>query len=162
MANFEVIQRPERASKKITAVRNEAQKAFKKAGNAAAREGRRLTPRGRFRLSYVVILNTNQVEVKIKGSKKRVRIFNWVDKGTRPYKIRAKRGGFLRFQTGYRAITRRGGFSGGPGRAFGGWVSKKEVNHPGIKPRGFREEIAGVGDEVLQEELPKAVKRALK
>jgi len=49
-------------------------------------------------------------------------------------------GKFLRFRTGYSARTAPiAKFNVGTGMANGGWVTKKQVMHPGIKKRKFME-----------------------
>lgn len=71
--------------------------------------------------------------------------FHGIDYGTgkhgpkkRAYFIRAKKGKYLKFKTGYSPNTRPGGlFNAGLKRATGGWVQKQFVLHPGIKPRHF-------------------------
>lgn len=91
----------------------------------------------------VIELSEKRLEVLIKpkGNKKVVRIFNYVDKGTKgPYLIPKflQPGRMLRFQPGYSAMTQPvAKYNVGSGRSFGGWVSKKQVVHPGIKGRGF-------------------------
>lgn len=82
-----------------------------------------------------------EVTVKPKGNKKAIRIFSYVDKGTKgPYLIPKfpRPGVMLHFQPGYSAMTQPvARYNVGSGRSFGGWVSKKQVVHPGIKGREF-------------------------
>lgn len=75
-------------------------------------------------------------------------IFRYVDEGTgshgprhHPYSIVPKKpGGMLKFRLGYAPRTQPvARFAVGPGRAFGAWVQKPYVLHPGIKPRRFTE-----------------------
>lgn len=84
-----------------------------------------------------------EVIIQPKGNKKAIRIFNYVDKGTKgPYLIPKfpKPNRMLRFQTGYSAMTQPvARYNVGSGKSFGGWVSKKQVTHPGIKGREFVE-----------------------
>lgn len=96
----------------------------------------------------------------------------WIDLGTEgPYKIVAKNAPLLRFRGGYKPLTLPGGGAfggggttlprivvGGQVGATGDWVSKKEVTHPGIKPRKFTEHFA----EFWREEWPKRMDAAIK
>lgn len=70
-------------------------------------------------------------------------IYKYVDKGTKPHVIRAKRAPNLRFLSqGFKAKTTPGvigSMAGAP--ADSGWVTKKSVNHPGTEARGFSEAI---------------------
>ena len=139
---------------------------MKQVGNKASKRAEKVTPPSRFQVGFPVKAGQDSkgvfVEVGLKGSKKRVKIYNWVDKGTRPYKIRAKRAPMLSFLSRYKPITKRGGFSGGAGKGFPPRVFAKEVNHPGIKARDFRGEVAKVGNAEMKKLLPAAVKRGMK
>lgn len=70
------------------------------------------------------------------------KIYGYVDKGTKPHVIRAKRKPYLKFKTGYTAKSiplalrsRSGGYSGG-------WAQAKAVHHPGNEARRFSEVIS--------------------
>lgn len=69
------------------------------------------------------------------------KIYGYVNDGTRPHDIEANKKKLLRFRGGYRAKTRRGSLSSGPGGATGGWFSAKKVHHPGTEPREFSKEV---------------------
>jgi len=81
----------------------------------------------------------------IKGTELARNIWNWLDKGTRPHKIRAKNAPTLVFQWGgpgsYKPKTKPGGRTlsfGGPGTVAGGTTHRPiEVDHPGNEPREF-------------------------
>lgn len=96
-----------------------------------------------FKDETTIVADYKRIEVLItpKGNKKVIRIFNYVDKGTKgPYLIPKvlKPGRMLRFQPNYSAMTRPvAKYNVGTGRSFGGWVSKKQMMHPGIKGREF-------------------------
>ena len=70
-------------------------------------------------------------------------IWNYVSRGTRPHKIRAKNAPYLHFPwggPGQQPKTHRGVYEmGGPGVTQ--WARVKEVDHPGSKPRLFEERI---------------------
>lgn len=71
------------------------------------------------------------------------KIYQYVDKGTKPHVIRAKRAPNLRFMSqGFKPKTTPGkidSVAGAP--ADSGFVSKKQVNHPGNEARGFSTDI---------------------
>lgn len=88
-----------------------------------------------------------------------------IDKtGTRgPYPIRPKTlgpgfGGFLKFQGGYQPKTRPIARYGGPGRATGPIIYKRQVTHPGIKPRKFSQTIG----KKLNKRFEKAIDRGVR
>ena len=70
-------------------------------------------------------------------------VWNYLDKGTRPHVIRAKRAKNLRFRAGPytpktipgRLVSGRGGYAAGP------WVSTPEVMHPGTEARNWTKMI---------------------
>ena len=87
--------------------------------------------------------------------------YRWIDKGTQPYVIRPKNAKALRFQTGYSARTRpTARFGLGSGKANGGWVSAKQVNHPGIAARGFSEKFAKDSLPEIRQIIQNAFRRA--
>ncbi len=94
-----------------------------------------------FNSTTQVFVKRIEVTVKPKGNKKAVKIFGYVDQGTKgPYLIPKfpRPGRMLKFQTGYSAFTQPvARYNVGSGRSFGSWVSKKQVVHPGIKKRDF-------------------------
>lgn len=68
-------------------------------------------------------------------------IFGYVDWGTRPHVIRAKRAKALRFMSGYSAKTIPEVFGSKQGGSFGDVVHRQQVRHPGTKPRHFTKNI---------------------
>lgn len=80
-----------------------------------------------------------EIVVKPKGNRKVVKIFGYVDQGTKPHIIMPKvPGTYLKFKTGYSARTQPiARYNVGTGQSFGNWASKAFVNHPGSKPRLF-------------------------
>ena len=69
------------------------------------------------------------------------RIYRYVVRGTKPRLIRARKGGYLVFQTGFKAKTRPGILGSSGGRSFGPTAFARQVRHPGIKARNFDREI---------------------
>lgn len=57
--------------------------------------------------------------------------------GSKPHVIRPRNKKSLRFQTGYRAKTRKGVLGSSTGGASGDVVFSKSVNHPGFEAREF-------------------------
>ena len=71
------------------------------------------------------------------------RIYGYVDQGTHgPYPIPKVAGGkMLKFKGGYRAKTTPGRIGSHGGGAFGAFKFRRQVMHPGIKPRRFTKMI---------------------
>lgn len=101
--------------------------------------------------------------IKPKGNKKVVKIFEYVDLGTKPHIIMPKiKGTYLKFRGGYSARTMPvAKYNVGVGRSFGQWVSAMQVNHPGNKPRKFLEtyldELAPTFQQRVQLEINRAI-----
>lgn len=100
-------------------------------------------------------------------------IWRWVDAGTgrygkrkSAYPIRPKRTNptqTLRFRTGYSPKTAPvAKYNQGTGSASGPWVSKKEVMHPGIKPRKFTITISNKLKPPLTVRIERAIARAIR
>jgi hypothetical protein len=72
------------------------------------------------------------------------KIYTFVDQGTKPHVIEAKKAPRLAFQTGYKAKTlaRPARTVSGGGKASGPVVFAKKVNHPGSEAREFSKTIA--------------------
>jgi len=69
-------------------------------------------------------------------------IWGYVDAGTRPHVIVAKRARVLRFATGGRPKTQPGRITSGTGAKGSAVVFRPRVNHPGTKARLFSQQIA--------------------
>jgi hypothetical protein len=81
--------------------------------------------------------------LSVRPSGKEAQKWRWVSRGTKgPYPIRAKNAKTLAFRTNYKPRTKPGGVFGGPGVTTGPWRTPVEVEHPGIEPRLFEEQIA--------------------
>ncbi len=76
-----------------------------------------------------VAINTNSV------------IYGYVDFGTRPHVIRARRAPFLVFRWPYKAATKPRVIASYRAQYGDNWARKKSVKHPGIKARNFTDEI---------------------
>ena len=105
-------------------------------------------------------------EVFVKPTGRNVKIYKYVDRGTKgPYPIPKiiVPGKFLRFRLGYSARTAPvAKFNIGTGVATGAWVTKQQIQHPGIKARKFMEtfldELAPPLVQRVQSEITKAVR----
>lgn len=67
--------------------------------------------------------------------------FIYLELGTRPHAIRARRAKALKFQAGYSAKTTPGVLGSGPGGPFGETLFRPSVMHPGTKPRKWIDKI---------------------
>lgn len=81
------------------------------------------------------------------------KIFGYVDEGTRPHVITAKRSKYLRWNTGYKAKTRVGIIGSQPGGASGPPAYAESVNHPGFPGRKFAETIAKRRQKTFEQEI---------
>lgn len=117
-----------------------------------------------------VTIRPDYIEVKVDVAGTAKKIFGYVDQGTgkygpqkQPYFIRPKTpGGVLTFQGGYSARTEAPAkINVGTGQHFGDWVSKKEVLHPGIKPRKFTEKVEEELNPDFQTRMENAVSRGI-
>lgn len=91
------------------------------------------------------------------------KIYSYVDLGTRAHNIRPKkRGGVLRFKTGYIARTIPRVLSSGKSSYRGGWMSAKGVRHPGTQARRFSFIIQLKWQDEFQKRMKLATEKAAK
>jgi hypothetical protein len=125
------------------AVRTATLTAMTNASDDIQSSGRDVQRDWRHKVSFgeTVTMDARSIEVLIKPTGANVRIWTYVDKGTKgPYLIPKVviPGKVLRFQPGYSARTAPVAlYNRGTGQHFGNWVSKQQVQHPGIKKREF-------------------------
>jgi hypothetical protein len=113
-----------------------------------------------FRVEYNKSASFKTVKIVAQGRHKA--IWGYVDLGTKPHVIRAKNKPFLAFQSGYSARTAPvAKFNQGTGQKFGAWKRKKQVNHPGNKPRKFSETFFKELSPPFPDRIQAAVKRGL-
>lgn len=87
-------------------------------------------------------------------------VYGYVDEGTKPHVIRAKKGA-LAFRGGkYRAKTRPRFIGSTSGGARGKMVYARAVHHPGTKKREFTKTIADKWKGDFQKEIKNALARA--
>ena len=84
-------------------------------------------------------------------------IYNYVDAGTRPHIIKAKRSKYLAFSSGYRAKTRVGIIGSQEGGAFGEPQFAQQVKHPGTKARNFTVRIQARRQNTVEQEVSHAI-----
>lgn len=84
-------------------------------------------------------------------------IFLYVDAGTRPHIIKAKRSKYLAFQGGYRAKTRVGIIGSQEGGSFGETQFAQQVKHPGTKARKFTIKIQARRQKTIEQEVSQAI-----
>ncbi len=87
-------------------------------------------------------------------------IYHWVDQGTSAHVIRARNAPLLVFRVPFTAKTMPRFIGSRPGSRGDQWVSKKQVMHPGTKPREFRRIIAQRAQQPTLARLREALKQA--
>lgn len=112
-----------------------------------------------FRAGFVE-LSADAVAVRVDATGPHRKIWQYVDKGTRPHIIRPRRGGKLRFATGYSARTQPGRAHTGSGTASGPVVYTNAVMHPGNAARGFTQDILARYQNEFFAEIREAIKDA--
>lgn len=98
------------------------------------------------------------------GNTKGVQKWQWLDEGTKPHVIRARRKPTLRFRAGgFRAKTSVGKFTSGSGRpASGPWRAPVSVRHPGTKARGWSALLTKQRRDPFRERVFDALNKAAK
>lgn len=126
-------------------VRAATLQAIKNASDDVQSTGRDAVRNWRSKVDFDETLTVDplRIEALVRPKGRSVKIFKYVDLGTKgPYLIPkiVLPGKMLHFQTGYSARTAPiAKYNQGTGQSFGGWRSKAQVVHPGIKPRKFLE-----------------------
>ena len=87
-------------------------------------------------------------------------IYHWVSEGAEPHVIKARNVTYLRFRVPFTAKTRPRVIDSFAGSRGDQWVSKREVHHPGTKPREFRRIIAQRAQAPTLARLREALKEA--
>lgn len=78
--------------------------------------------------------------------------------GAAPHTITPRRGGMLRFQTGYRAGTTPRVLSSRRPSRFGRFVSARQVRHPGFEARDFDDKIAEVYAPTFERDMQETIR----
>lgn len=101
--------------------------------------------------------------LSVRPAGKNAQKWRWVSRGTKgPYTIRAKNATTLAFRTNYKPKTKPGGIFGGPGVATGPWRTPVEVEHPGIEPRHFEENIAERFAPMYRERIENLIRKEIR
>lgn len=132
------------------------QKAYQRAAKELVADFEKTAATWEHRPRWVVRVGPGGVSVRTDDA-----IWGYVDKGTKPHEIRARRAKALRFASGYTAKTRPGSIiarAGGP--APGEPAFAQSVQHPGTKARGFTRRLRAKWKQrwpkIMQDELAKA------
>ena len=88
------------------------------------------------------ITTGNALTLRVNPSGAGAEIWGYVNNGTSPHVIRARRARSLSFRSGYRAKTRVGRIASGSGGSSGDNVYAQQVFHPGSEGRDFTGLIA--------------------
>jgi hypothetical protein len=147
--------RPERL--KVDAVRMELLNNMRKEGTAAKQELEKTVggwkgEKPKFEVLIGLTRDDTTVVVGPTGSDEAVNKWNWLNEGTKPHPIRAKRAKYLKYRLGYNAGTRPGTLQSRGGYYVGSWWRRsRSVIHPGIEARGWTELVT-------QRRMPKFIK----
>lgn len=102
----------------------------------------------RYRPTYAYWEHRPTVNVDVHAHPRRMdivvetdRIYSFVDLGTRPHPIFARRAPVLHFLSDYQPKTMPGVLGSGSGGAYGDDVFARRVMHPGTQARGFTKRI---------------------
>ncbi|NJL54391.1 hypothetical protein HC928_03780 [bacterium] len=124
------------------------------------------------RFEVDVTRDQRAIELTVKPTGQHKMLWVWVDQGTglhgpegKAYKIpKVADGRLLAFKTDYRPKTMPvANFNVGPGKALGATVfTRKQITHPGIKPRNFTLDQADEVRLTIVSELTKAIAAKLR
>lgn len=107
------------------------------------------------------VVNDKPAEISVEVSTQD-KIYGYVDKGTKPHIIRAKRSPRLFFKSRYRSKTTPRVINSHRGGSSGKTVVAKVVHHPGTEAREFTHTIQAKYQPKLKKEMDKAITRAAK
>jgi hypothetical protein len=145
------------------ALRKETAKVAQETGRILQRDHQKVVAQWKHqpKFSYTYKARANLIVANVYAYGTHKKIWFYVNYGTKPHVIRPKKSKFLKFQTGYSPRTARGGF-GGPGKAFGPWVSTKEVHHPGSEARDFTAMISKRAAPRFRKRIEQAFRKAIR
>lgn len=111
------------------------------------------------KVDFETVVKTPPGEVSAAVSTKD-EIYGYVDKGTKPHRIRPKKGGFLAFQGKYKSKTTPHVINSHQGGASGQFVyTRKAVKHPGTDAREFSRDIQAKWQPKLADRMQKVINR---
>lgn len=103
------------------------------------------------------------IEIRVTGSKLAKNKFMWLNLGTKPHIIKAKRAKYLRFQTGYQPGSKPNQtFTSKPKQADGAFVQKKQVHHPGFPARNWSKLLVDAHQKPFERWMEAAMRAAAK
>lgn len=117
----------------------ELAKAVRTTGGEAKTDLEKTTETWKSRPEFALVIRVQKAEFLVLTNSN---IWSYLDQGVAPHIITPKRAKVLRFQRDYSAKTEVKVLSSKAGGKSGPWVSKKEVNWPGIEARNWGEAIA--------------------
>ena len=95
------------------------------------------------------------------GSEKAVQKWQWLDEGTKPHTITARRAPFLRFRTLYSPSTTPGEFASRGSMKYGPWARRISVQHPGTEARGWSPKLQQLRKQKFVDAMNDALKRGM-
>lgn len=111
------------------------------------------------RFKKILALNPSYIRVEVSTTS---RIYGYVSEGTDAHTIRPKRKKLLRFRSGYLSKTVPGMLPARGGGSRGGFVSAREVQHPGTEARNFPDLIIKARGDDFMKRMQAAIDRGLK
>ncbi len=103
------------------------------------------------------------IQIRVVGPQEGREKFRWLNEGTKPHVIRAKRAKYLHFRTGYQAGSRPGAVdTHRAGKAEGDWVRKQSVKHPGFPARNWSQLIVDAHQGPFRAWMEAAMRQAAK
>lgn len=113
------------------------------------------------KVDFKGVVNDKPAEISVSVSTQD-KIYGYVDKGTKPHIIRAKRSPRLFFKSKYKSKTTPHVIGSHRGGASGDTVVAKAVHHPGTDAREFTHDLQAKYQPKLKREMEKAIAKAAK
>lgn len=134
-----------------------AREELQKEGRAVERELGLPTRKWRHKVSFYQAPTPGGIEVKTDDG-----VYNMLDKGTKPHKIRPKKAKALRFNTQFRAKTKPDSLNSSAGKSAPPVAYAQEVNHPGTKARGWKKLVVKRSRKRFPENVQKRIRQELR
>lgn len=143
---------------KVDAIRLEILNELRKQARATLNEYKKTTRTWKHKPQFEMLIGlTGKDATILVGTDDRV--YGFVDLGTRPHRITARRAPRLRFQAGFTAKTTPNVIGSSRGARSGPFVYPVSVMHPGNKPRNFTKIISKKRQRPYENGISAAVKR---
>lgn len=125
----------------VDAIRAEIEAALEKEGKEVKQRYEKTTATWKHKPKFEILTDVSGDEAQVLvGTDDE--IYGYVDQGTRPHVISARRAPTLAFQTGFQPKTKPRQIKSYRGKKFGPRVFPRQVRHPGTKAREFSDRIA--------------------